>query len=108
MEKLKFDNGMKSYRVGGGVLTFNPCDPAVYERFLEMADSLQTMTPSDVKQADAALREALGKVFPGSDLAAMFPGSLLAMCGNGKLLIENFLEALEPVILDGARRYARQ
>lgn len=108
MEKLKFDNGMKSYRVGGGVLTFNPGDPAVYGRFLEMAEQLQTMAPADLREADATIRRALGKVFPGCDLDAMFPGSLLALCGNGKLLIENFLEALEPILLEGARRYASQ
>ena len=108
MEKLKFDDGLKRYRVGGGVLSFNPSDPAVYQRFLEAVDSLQTMPLADVWEADAALRQALSRVFPGCDLAAIFPGNLLAMCGNGKLLIENFLEALEPVLVDGARRYASQ
>lgn len=108
MEKLKFDTGLKSYRVGTGVLTFNPSDPAVYTRFLEVADSLQALAPRDFTEADAAVRKALEQVFPGNDLQSLFPGSLLALCGNGKLLIENFLEALEPVLVEGARRYAQR
>lgn len=106
MEKIKFEDGRKTYKVGGGVLTFNPSDPAVYERFLEAADALQGIQPADLKEADGLIRSQLQRVFPDSDLGAVFPGSLLAMCGNGKLLVENFLQALEPILVAGARRYA--
>ena len=106
MEKIKFDDGVRAYKVGGGVLRFNPRDPAVYQRFLEAADVLQAMEPRDAAAADDAIRAQLRRVFPGNDLDALFPGSLLALCENGKLLAVNFLEALEPVLLAGARQYA--
>ena len=36
MEKLRFDNGVKSYRLGScGVLRFNPSDPNLYARLME-------------------------------------------------------------------------
>lgn len=108
MEKLKFDDGVKTYKAGGGVLRFNPCDPAVYTRFLEAAEKLQALQPKDAAEADSAIRAALEQVFPGNDLTAVFPGNLLALCGNGKPLVANFLEALEPVLVAGARRYAQQ
>ena len=107
MDKIKFDDGVKAYRVGGGVLKFNPADPALYSRFLEAAEALQTIAPTDFREADKAIREQLQRVFPDADLNAVFPGSLLAMCRNGKLLVENFLEAMEPVLLEGVRSYSR-
>jgi len=107
MEKISFDNGIKSYKVGGGVLRFNPADPALYSRFLEAAQALQQLQPGNFEEADSAIRAQLQKVFPDGDLAAVFPGNLLAMCSNGKLLIENFLEAMGPVLLNGVRSYSR-
>lgn len=107
METIKFENGIKTYKVGGGVLRFNPADPALYSRFLEAAQALQTMEPAGFEEADEAIRRQLQKVFPDADLAAVFPGNLLAMCRNGKLLVENFLEAMEPVLLAGVRSYSR-
>ena len=107
MEKIKFDDGVKSFKAGGGVLRFNPSDPAIYTRFLEVAESLQQLAPKDAQDADRSLRAALEKVFPGNDLGAIFPGSLMALCSNGKLLIVNFLEAIEPVLVAGARKYAQ-
>lgn len=108
MEKIKFEDGRRAYKVGGGVLCFNPSDPALYSRFLEAAEALQTVSPKDITEADAAVRAQLQRVFPDGDLEKIFPGSLLAMCENGKLLVENFLEALEPILVAGARRYAER
>ena len=107
METIKYENGVKSYRVGGGILRFNPADPALYSRFLEAAEALQSIAPASFAEADGAVRQQLQRVFPDADLAAVFPGNLLAMCGNGKLVIENFLEAMEPVLLAGVRSYSR-
>lgn len=106
MEKLKFQDGQRCFKVGGGVLRFNPSDPGLYSRFLAAAEALEQLQPEDVGQADRKLREELGRVFPGNDFDAMFPGSLLSLCENDKLLVQNFLEALEPVLIAGARRYA--
>ena len=109
MKKLKFDTGLQSWQVGNGVLTFNPGDPAVYSRFLEGVEAMQTLTEQQgltPQQADATLREEIRKIFPGADVDAMLPQNLLAMCGNGRMLVLNFLEAVEAVLVEGARAFA--
>lgn len=119
MEKLTFDTGVKSYKVGAGVLKFNPTDPNVYARFLEALDSLTALeaelskaTGSDciaaMAQADKEVKARLSHVFgPGNDLDAVFSGvSLLAVGANGERLITNFLAAIEPILSDGARACA--
>ena len=116
MEKLTFDTGVKSYKVGAGVLKFNPTDPNIYARFLETLDSLSAMeeelTKASGAEAIAALASAdkevkakLSYVFgPGNDMDAIFSGvSLLAVGGNGERLITNFLAVIEPVLSQGAR-----
>ena len=111
MKKLKFDDGLQRYQVGGGVLTFNPRDPALYERFLEGVKAMEALTAQEgltVQEADAALRQELGKIFTGADFDALLPQNLLAICGNGKLLVLNFLEAVEDILTEGARAYAAQ
>ncbi len=119
MEKLTFDTGVKSYRVGAGVLKFNPTDPNVYARFLETLDSLSELEAELSKasgadaitamaRADQEVKARLSYVFgPGNDLDAVFSGvSLLAVGANGERLITNFLAAIEPILSDGARACA--
>ncbi len=109
MKKLKFDDGAQSYQVGGGVLTFNPKDPALYERFLEGVQAMQTLTAQEgltAAEVDKALRAELCRIFPGADFYKLLPQSLLAICGNGRLLVLNFLEAVEAILVEGARAYA--
>ena len=119
MEKLTFDTGVKSYKVGAGVLKFNPTDPNIYARFLEILDSLSSLEEdlSKVSGADAVtaladadktIKEKLSYVFGGdNDLQAIFRGvSLLAVGANGQRLITNFLAALEPILSAGARQCA--
>lgn len=118
MEKLMLDTGLVRYRVGGaGVLQFNPCDPNVYARFLEAAekikeaeqglsrcdDALAAMTALDQK-----IKALLGQVFgPGNDFDQILGGvNLLAVAGNGQRVITNLLSALQPVLVEGARRCA--
>lgn len=118
MEKLTFDTGVKSYKVGAGVLKFNPTDPNVYARFLEVLESLgemeKTLTApgSDalgvLSRADKTIKEKLSYVFGGdNDMDAVFSGvSLLAVGNNGQRLITNFMAAIEPILSDGARQCA--
>ena len=119
MEKLTFDTGIKSYRVGAGVLKFNPTDPNVYARFLEILDSLSgleaelaqhsgTNAITALAQTDKELKSRLSYVFgSGNDLDAVFSGvSLLAVGANGERLITNFLAAIEPILSEGARACA--
>jgi len=121
METILFDSGVKTYRVGAGVLKFNPTDPNVYARFLSSLDSLTDLekslsAPKDGLAAITALREAdtkvkaiLSQVFgPENDMDAIFSGvSLLAVGDNGQRLLTNFLAAMEPILSDGARRCAQ-
>ena len=129
MEKLHFDSGIKSYRVGEGVLKFNPSDPNVYARFLEAAEKIQTveqelqqqaqsLVGEDagsaavklMEQADKKIKELLSRVFGShNDFDEMLQGvNLLAVADNGERVITNFFEALQPVLVAGAKRCASQ
>ncbi len=122
METLNFDTGVCSYRIGQGVLRFNPTDPNVYARFLEAADRLNALEESILRQAqtepvipllawaDAQIKALLAEIFGGdNDFSAIFGGvNLLAVGENGERLITNFLAAIEPVLTEGARRCAAQ
>lgn len=116
MEKLTFDSGVKTYKVGAGVLKFNPTDPNIYARFLETLESLAQLEAelskasgaeaiTALSQADREVKAKLSYVFgPGNDMEAVFSGvSLLAVGGNGERLITNFLAAIEPILSEGAR-----
>ena len=120
MEKIQFDSGIKRYRLGAGVLQFNPADPNVYARFMEAADKLRALENelvagvrdkdgADVVRimldADTRMKQILGWVFgPGNDFDAMLGGvNLLAVADNGERVAANLLAALEPVLLEGAR-----
>ena len=111
MKKLKFDTGMQHFQVGGGVLSFNPRDPDLYQRFLDGVAAMESLTAQaglPAQQADEALRAELSRIFPGADWSVLLPQNLLALCGNGRLLVLNFLEAVEAVLVEGARAYAAQ
>lgn len=110
MKKLQFDDGCVDYKVGQGVLRFNPCDPGLYERFVQAVERIGAMTVSAgaLAEADSAIRAELSGVFPGCDLQAIFPQSMLSLCKNGKVLAVNFLEAVEGELLDGLTRYVRE
>lgn len=121
MEKLNFDTGLKRYRVGAGVLQFNPTDPNLYSRFLGCLEELEALEKSladaqpsgeelirSLEAADREVKAALSRVFPGNDLEAIFQGvSLLAVGGNGERVLTNFLAALEPILRKGALACAR-
>lgn len=128
MEKIKFDNGMKSYRLGdGGVLRFNPGDPNLYARFLEAVRKIQALeedlgkqaasaqeqdgisTVQLMAQADRQMKEVLGWVFgPGNDFDQLLGGvNLLAVAGNGERVVTNLFAALEPILVAGAERCAQ-
>ena len=118
MEKLVFDTGVKSYRInGGGVLRFNPADPNVYARFMEAADKIrtaeiqlqQTDALAAVTELDKKVKTLLSGVFPGNDFDTLLGSvNLLAVAANGKLVVTNLLEALQPVLTQGARLRAEK
>ena len=118
MDKLNFDTGVKSYRInGGGVLRFNPADPNVYTRFLAAAEEIKaaeiqlqqtTDALAAVAEQDKKVKALLGGVFPGNDFDALLGSvNLLAVASNGKPVVTNLLEALQPVLTEGAKLCAK-
>ena len=128
MEKLQFDSGVKSYRInGGGVLRFHPGDPNLYNRFLEAVEKFKTLEQELVhkstqeenlgagilqvmEDADTKMKKLLNWIFGGdNDFHKLLEGvNLLAVADNGERVITNLLRALEPVLLEGAKRCADQ
>ena len=125
MEKLQFDSGVKSYRInGGGVLRFHPGDPNLYSRFLEAVDKFKSLErelaqrcaqeEADIlrilEEADEKMKKLLNWIFSGdNDFHKLLEGvNLLAVADNGERVITNLLQALEPILLEGAKRCAGQ
>lgn len=128
MEKIQFDSGLRSYRINGGeVLRFNPCDPNLYSRFLESVERLkaveqeltelaapETARGEDIVklmgQADEKMKGILNWVFGGTnDFHKILNGvNLLAVAENGERVVTNLFAALEPVLVEGAKRCAGQ
>ena len=129
MEKISFDSGVRSYKINGaGVLRFNPGDPNVYARFLEAADKLEaaeatllesakSLPETDgaavvqlLQQADKQMKQILSWVFgQDNDFEKILGGvNLLAVADNGQRVITNLLSALEPILVEGAERCARE
>jgi len=122
MEKLELDVGLQEYQIaGGGVLRFNPADPALYGRFVQgqtelnklehsLLEQAKTATPQGLlelmEQADTQAKEILNRVFgSGNDFHKALGGvSLLAVCRNGKSVAENLFAALEKVLEKGTQR----
>lgn len=119
MTQIEFDNGIKTYKIGGGTLRFNPSDPNLYGRFLDALDNFQALEAmlsqgeeaiETLRVVDKHVKQALQTVFgPENDLEPIFGGmNLLAVGDNGHRILENFLSALEPILTEGALRCARE
>ena len=124
MEKLQFDSGVKSYKVGAGVIRFNPADPNVFARFTQAAEKMQSVQDQLLEKArdgktdtvqllwdaDQQMKKLLSWVFgEDNDFDRILGGiNLLAMASNGQRVIGNLLDALQPVLLDGARQCAAE
>ncbi len=130
MEKIQFDNGMKEYQLGdGGVLRFNPADPNLYARFLgamEKITQIEQQMRETVSQAeggdtgavivkslnlaDMKMKALLKEVFgEANDFDSLLGGvNLLAVGANGKRVVSNLFDALEPILLEGAKTCARE
>lgn len=129
MEKLVFDNGIKEYEVNGnGVLRFNPSDPNLYARFLGATEKIQKieeelLTPGEegegkeaagerilrkMETADRKMKELLTDIFgKGNDFNVLLEGvNLLAVASNGERVINNLMDALTPIMSEGAKACA--
>lgn len=129
MQNIQFDSGIAEFTVnGGGVLRFNPGDPNVYARFYDATEKIQAVEQALVEktkaedpesaalelirimeEADRQMKDILGWVFgPGNDFDKLLEGiNLLAVAANGERVITNLFAALEPVLIEGAERCAR-
>ena len=129
MEKIVFDSGVQEYRINGaGVLRFNPGDPNVYARFLEAPDKIAKVETELTRQAEALTGEVTGEttvklmaqadkqikeilcwIFgEGNDFDKALGGvNLLAVAKNGQRVVTNLFSALEPILVEGAKRCAK-
>lgn len=131
MEQLTFDSGIREYKINNnGVLRFNPGDPNVYARFMEASEKIQeaesTMEAKMkalekskdsgvavlqlLAEVDKQMKEILNWVFgKGNDFDEILEGvNLLAVATNGERVVTNLLNALLPIIQDGAENCAKQ
>ena len=131
MEKIIFDSGVKAYQINdNGVLRFNPSDPNVYARFFDAAEQIQQIEKDLVakgedlnnaentgeaairlmQEADKKVKEILSDVFgEGNDFDQLLGGvNLLAVAGNDERVITNLMQALLPIIEQGAKKCADQ
>lgn len=129
METLNFDSGIREYKINNnGVLRFNPGDPNVYARFVEASEKIQeieknmTEKAAELKEndgtamlrlladADKQMKDVLGWVFgKGNDFNDIMEGvNLMAVATNGERVITNLLNALLPIIKQGAEACAQQ
>ena len=125
MNQLHVDLGVEEYALGSGALRFNPADPNLYARFLELEQQMQslqkdlTRSSEEAKDAydvlklleetDRQLKDLLTRVFgPENDFSRLLQGvNLLAVAANGSTVVENLLGALEPVLTRGAERFVQ-
>ena len=109
MRKLRVDSGTEVFRLPGGVLRFNPADPGLFLR-LEQADEKLRAIDGDIslQEADRQIKELLNWILgPGNDVDGALGGvNLFAVGFNGQTVLQNLLEALTPVLREGAEKCA--
>ena len=129
MEKITFDSGIREYAINGtGVLRFNPNDPNVYDRLLKSLDDIKDVEKDLVEQskqvsnndgssvlrlmahADKRIKDILNTIFgAGNDFDDILRGvNVMAVCGNGERVITNLMNALIPILQEGAEQCAKQ
>lgn len=126
MHKLLVDTGVEEFEVNGrGVLRFNPGDPNIYHRFFAAREELTALDEELVRRSaelpgegqggesldllaeyDRRVKDLLNRVFGApNDFDVILEGVNLAGVGaNGRRVVENLLDALAPVLQEGARR----
>lgn len=132
MERLIFDSGIKEYQMPGGVLRFNPGDPNVYARFMDATEKIRTVeqemaakakilsdkgaenTGEEVlkimRETDQKMKAILNDIFGhGNDFDKLLENvNLMAVATNGDRVISNLINALQPIMEDGAKACVSQ
>lgn len=131
MESLIFDSGIKEFQINGqGVLRFNPSDPSLYGRFVDAMDNIkavekemaqkakdaETKQGSELGEAmirimcetDKKMKAILNDVFGhGNNFDDILEGvNLMAVACNGNRVVTNLLNALHPIMEEGAKACA--
>lgn len=131
MELLNIDIGIKSYQLveGGAPLTFNAGDPNVYARYMEAMDKIKVVEKEMSGKAnsidasgenageeslkimyetDRRMKAILNGIFgKPNDFEEILCGvSLMAVTADGDRVINKVLEALSPIMQDGAKACA--
>ena len=115
MKQLTIDTGVQEFEINGsGVLRFNPSDPNVYNRFFAAETTLTELDDNQrvgaelavLAEYDRKIKEVLNGVFgAGNDFDEILHGvNLAAVAGNGRRVVTNLLDALTPIIREGAER----
>ena len=127
MEQLIFDSGIKEYQINGkGVLRFNPSDPNLYARFMDMVPKINDIEKEmNVKAAgidrnvstageetlrlmrdtDQQIKNVLNEIFgQENDFDQILEGvNLMAVATNGQRVVSNLMDALQPIMEEGAQ-----
>lgn len=128
MEKLNISVGLKKYQLvdGGALLCFNAGDPNVYARYMEMIPQIKTVehemaekaksvdidkpdagerTLQIMRETDLRMKDILNQIFGmDNDFDRILCGvNLMAVTENGSRVINNVLDALTPIMSDGAK-----
>ena len=108
--EITIDRGFKTYDIRdsdgtlAGTIRFNPADPGIAGRLDEAAGKIEPLrgkpvTPENMLELDKAIRDQLDYAFGSPVSDVLFGGnSAVAFCDNGRLLIENVLDAISPVV----------
>lgn len=130
MQNLTIDTGMKEYLINNrAVLRFNPGDPNLYHRFFaaapkldaldaELTGKLKALPEADetartqqglalLTDYDRRIKALLTEIFGGeNDFDKVLEGVNLAGTGaNGKRVVQNLLNALTPILQEGAAQH---
>ena len=107
MMELHIDSGLQTFELPGGTLQFNPADPMLFVRLEQLQEKLQAL-PKDPTTLDGAVKQQLNWLLgAGNDVDKALCGvSLFAVGSNGNSVLENFLEALAPILKAGAEQCA--
>lgn len=126
MHKLLVDTGVEEFEINGrGVLRFNPGDPNIYHRFFAAREELAALDEELTRRSaelpqgeqdgaslellaeyDHRVKALLNRVFGApNDFDLLLEGvNLAGVGGNGRRVVENLLEALAPILQEGAQR----
>lgn len=132
MKTILIDSGLEEYQLveGGAPLSFNPGDPNVYARYMEIVPKIKAVEQEmagrakavDTNAADAGeqalkimretdtrMKRLLDQIFgENNDFDKILCGvNLMAVGSNGKRVVENLLDALLPIMESGAKSCVR-